>query len=203
MMGLSSLGPITPLGASTTVPWPTFFRAPSWTWDPSIVKPVPYLTAVKHQGRRSRCIDSRIATSYLGDVGWALGFIGCAEYPERSVNHGRTWAVGGSFFTIPAGDLSPFVDVIKPLSPSVVVAYCLGTENFDLTSNAGHDWFRAWMPGNVTSVTGSVASVPTTHGAPAMTIVVHVWASRPPLSHANYVSKDLGRTWSLVIDAAP
>ena len=95
------------------------------------------------------------------------------------------------------------VDVIKPLSPSVVVAYGLGTENFNLTSNAGHDWFRAWLPGNVTSVTGSVASVPTAHGALEVTILVDVWASRSPLSHANYVSKDLGRTWSLVTDTAP
>ncbi len=199
--GLLPLVAIPSSGATVVTAWPSFYRAPSWTWDPSIVKPVPYHSTIASNVRHSGCHDSRFATSYLGDVGWALGIIGCAEYPEFSTNHGRTWLVGGDFFTIPAGDLSPFVDVIEPLTPTLVVAYGVGTNNFDLTSNAGRTWFRAWMPGNVTSVTGSPTSTPASRTT-RMTIVVRVSGSSSPTRHADYRSKDLGRTWSLLTSAA-
>ena len=199
--GLLPLVAIPTSGASALSAWPSFFRAPSWTWDPSIVKPVSYRSIVASNAVHPGCHDSRFVTSYLGDVGWALGMIGCAEYPEMSTNHGRTWWVGGHFFTIPAGDLSPFVDVIVPLAPTIVVAYGIGTDNFDLTTNAGRDWFRAWMPGNVTSVTGTLMSNPISRTSPQMTIVVGVAAPSSPTRHAQYRSKDLGRTWSLVTNA--
>jgi hypothetical protein len=199
--GLFPLVAIPTTVASALTAWPSFFRAPSWTWDPSIVKPVPYRSTVASNAGHRGCHDSRFATSYLGDVGWALGIIGCAEYPEMSTNHGRTWWVGGDFFTILAGDLSSFVDVIVPLTPTIVVAYSIGTDNFDLTSNAGRDWFRAWMPGNVTSVSGAFVSSPISRTSPQMTIVVRVSASSSPTRHAEYRSRDLGRTWSLVTNA--
>jgi hypothetical protein len=145
--------------------------------------------------RTSECVG---LISYIGSHGWALGIEGCAEYPEVTSDHGKTWRIGGIYFAIPGAGGAAFVDVIKPFTPRIVTAFYPGESTFDVTWDGGRHWYAAWMPGNVVSVAQQLPNAGTSKSGGTV-IEVKVFASKSPSNEVAYLSQDDGRKWKLVI----
>jgi hypothetical protein len=181
--------------------WPLSFNAVLMKWQgPPVGKPIPYGSNIPAISKNRDCY-SRSNVNYLSNHGWSLGFDGCAQYPEFTSNHGKTWRIGGIYFAIPTTDAAAFVDEMKPFTPLIVAAYFKGESTFDVTWNGGRNWYAAWMPGNVVSVTQESPNSGTGGNVPTVIEVEVVMPKSPSniVNDAFYISQDHRRKWKLVI----
>lgn len=124
------------------------------------------------------------------DDGFALANDGQAQYPARSTDGGRIWHIDGPQVHIDAADGAEGVGYVGVAGPRTFFAY--GSSVVDVTSNAGHTWWEAFLGEQVMAVVPSVRpgelvayvqqSVSNDHVNPAVT-----W---------QYVSRDGGHQWS-------
>lgn len=193
-MTLGSLTAVLPSSAATAK-WPASYSASQITWSPRYgePKPLPFGTIYTPVRKEFAGIGSRV---YQGDTGWALGWDDApgAQYALVSHNHGRTWATAGIYLSL-SGGAGAAVNTVKVFTPTIVAAYdSAGNMNvFDITWNGGRTWNRAWVPGNLISVSNAKREM---DRSPAGAIQVVVASLRRPTTYRLYTSEDSGRTWT-------
>ncbi len=184
--------------AATRSTLPTMIRATMLT-DPtgaSYPTPLPYGTPVTRE--KSRMVTP---ATFVENVGWAVEWDGPAgnigQYPIRRNDHGTRWKIAGPYLAI-TGAAGANVNSITVFTSRIVIAYSKGANVLDVTWDAGRHWFKAWMPGNIISV--SSPSTPNgssgTRGSPA-SMWVHVRSLGHPTSVYYYSSHTSGRIWRL------
>ncbi len=187
--------PPTPSASAATSTLPRQIRATLLVdpTGPGYPTPLPYGTPVTRE-------NGRIVTgaAFLGDVAWAVEWDGPAgrisQYPIRSSDHGATWTTAGSYLAT-SGAAGANVTAVKVFSWRIVIAYSLGANVLDVTWDAGRHWYKAWMPGNILSVS-ALHGVPTPAGSPAsMRVTLRTLGHRAVTR--TYSSRTSGRVWRL------
>lgn len=192
-MLVGSLLGASPSNAGTTG-WPASYSATKITWSAKYgeAKPLPFGTIYKPTSKNFGGIISQV---YLGSTGWALGWNTTpgTQYALISHNHGRTWVTAGIYLSV-SGAAGAAVNTVKAFTPNIVAAYDSGGDMnvLDITWNGGRTWNRAWVPGNVVSVSNAVRQM---DKSPAGIIQVVVASLSRPTSYRLYTSANSGRTW--------
>jgi hypothetical protein len=126
--------------------------------------------------------------SCLGERCFALGTSGAYQYPAVSLDHGRSWRIGGHWFAGAWADAAAFASQMTTLSATDAVAWA-PTQNtgFYSTSSAGRRWCTVVWPGGVTGVHASSAGK-------VITVTVVATNSGDTL---RYSSRDGGLVWRL------
>lgn len=139
-----------------------------------------------------------VSSKYLGNrmfvntnQGFALANTRGTTYPAATVNGGKTWRIDGPAFHVSAANAPNVVTQIGAASPSTYFAYGgpSGAESVVVSTNAGKQWWRAYMPGVALAVVyGPVAGT----GKAGLLAFVESGPSELWL----YASTDGGRRWS-------
>jgi hypothetical protein len=144
--------------------------------------------------------DLKVRALVNGNDGWALAFLGNAQYPARTLDGGDTWRIAGPRLHRDAAQGGIGVGQISVSSPGpggavdpTAVAWGGVTPDgvVDVTTDGGQHWWSARLPGDVlfvgnqgrelvANVYGSVRQGNSTHTG--------LWA---------YGSKD-GRRWTYI-----
>lgn len=194
MTMVGSLIGVFPSSAATSS-WPARYSATPIAWstkygDP---KPLTFGTFYRPKTKNLAGITSQV---YQGNTGWALGWDNKqgTQYALVSHNRGRTWTTAGTYLSV-SGAAGAAVNTIKAFTPNIVAAYDSGggMNVFDITWNGGRTWNRAWVPGNLISVSNAVHEMNT---SPAGVIQVVVGSLSRPTTYRIYSSLNSGRTWT-------
>lgn len=152
-----------------------------------VLRSRPHAARVGTRVGVSTLFSSRVFFTDTAD-GFALAGGNDAQYPARTTNGGRTWRIDGPQFHIDAADGPEGVGYVGVASRRTLFAY--GSSVVDVTTNAGHTWYEAYLGELV------VAVVPGPHDE----LVAYVQQQRSnnhisPVDTWQYVSKDGGRRW--------
>lgn len=181
--------------SAATSSWPASYKASQITWSAKYgeTKPLTFGTIYDPMTKNFAGISSQV---YQGDTGWALGWNNAhgTQYALVSHNHGRTWATAGIYLSV-SGAAGAAVNTVKAFTPNIVAAYDSGggMNVFDITWNGGRTWYRAWVPGNLISVSNAIRAM---DKSPAGVIQVVVGSLSRPTTYRLYASTDSGRTWT-------
>jgi hypothetical protein len=133
----------------------------------------------------SDLFGNRVFTN--SQIGFALENDGNEQFPARTINGGQSWKIDGPQVHVDAADGAEAVAYVGIISPNVEFAY--GGSVVDVSTNAGHTWWEAFLVGNVTAV------VPGRQGLLAF-VQQSVSSKHPnPIVTWQYVSTDGGKHW--------
>ena len=196
--------------------WPSTVKAYSVkaVEDTSPIKFGTELTAAQMKGTRQPYYP--FATSYLGKIGFALGYFGQSEYPITTSDGGVSWTIAGPYFVLAHTLYGNFgANVIETFSASVAVAY--GYQAVYDTPDGGRHWYVTDFPSAVVGANMNPAmeeyAIPNfaygaldyvaAKGTLTVTVTQSAWQaigglSTHVISTAQYASVDGGAVWRLV-----
>jgi hypothetical protein len=123
--------------------------------------------------------DMQVGFGLTGDDG--------QTFPARTIDGGKTWTIDGPQFHVDAADGAEGVSFVGIVSPNEEFAY--GASVVDVSTNAGHTWWEAFLGENVTAV------VPGRQGLVAFVQQSTSSKHLNPIVTWQYVSTDGGRHW--------
>jgi len=139
-----------------------------------------------------------VGSKYLGvrvfvnnNDGFALATTRGTTYPAATVNGGKTWRIYGPEFHVSAANAPNVVTQVGAASPARYFAYGGpgGGESVVVTTDAGKQWWRVYMPGVPLAVVyGPVGATGKTG--------LQAFVQAGPNEVWDYVSTDGGRRWS-------
>jgi hypothetical protein len=91
---------------------------------------------------------SRVFTN--ANVGFALANTTDGQVPARTTDGGRAWTIDGPQLHVDAADGAEGVEYVGIASPNVEFAY--GASVVDVSTDAGHTWWEAFLGEDVTAV---------------------------------------------------
>jgi hypothetical protein len=126
--------------------------------------------------------------------GFALATFDGATFPALTTDGGGTWTFDGPAFHIPAADGPEVIGADGAIGPKTFFAYGgdFGGQAVDVTTDAGKQWWEAFLPGEVAAV------VPRLRGGLAAFVQIPFGSGADPRATTDvYISTDGGRHWRL------
>jgi hypothetical protein len=157
---------------------------PPATITAQLIKPFPQTVPVGTTVRSSN-LGQRVFVS--GDVGFALGAVGEAQYPAETTNGGASWKTFGPALHVNAAQAPLSVTEVGAANKRVVYFYGSG-QAVDVTSDGGKHWYRAFAPEL------SLAVVPGVSGRLVWIVQNGINGSGNAVTW-QYVSSDGGKVW--------
>ena len=163
--------------------WPLLATARPLVESRAYAAPLPFGTLVTRS--QLRAFGGVTSVTCRWGVCWGLGAPTGVEYPLRSTDGGKSWAIGGPFFAVPAADAAAFASEIRQLGPSLVVANLRGGQFLYFTGDGGRSWNVAGFGCNIVRPFAV---------APDLRLVCQSYFSP---QKRTYVSTDGGYRWRL------